>query len=140
MDITVGMFAQICVIILCACAASLTLLDWHLSKKTVHTSAGAVDFKGDRVFAQPDKTFVLDTATFILAVEDIQRVADVDEVLRRVRREVSEKTNGEVVGPEGPCGAVGQLDIIPGALKTEGASDDTGRVAAIDQCSVVAVA
>ncbi len=79
MEITVGMFAQICVIILCACAASLTLLDWHLSKKTVHTSARVVDFKGDRVFAQPDKTFVLDTATFILAVEDIQRVADVDE-------------------------------------------------------------
>ncbi len=111
MEITVGMFAQICVIILSACAASLTLLDWHLSKKSVR-----------------------------MADEDIRRVADVDEVLRRVRRDVSEKTDGEVVGPEGPCGAVGQLDIIPGALKTEGASDDTGRVAAIDQCSVVAVA
>ena len=102
MEITVGMFAQICVIILSACAASLTLLDWHLSKKTVRTSARAVDMKGDRVFAQPDKPFVLDTAAFILAEEDIRRVADVDEVLRRVRRDVSEKTDGEVVDPKGP--------------------------------------
>ncbi len=127
MEITVGMFAQICVIILSVCAASLTLLDWHLTKKTVRTSARAFDMKGDRVFTQPDKPFVLDTAAFILAEEDIRRVADVDEVLRRVRRDVSEKTDGEVVGPEGPCG---------GALKTEGASDHTGRVAAIDQVAV----
>ncbi len=93
MEITVGMFAQICVIILSVCAASLTLLDWHLTKKTVRTSARAFDMKGDRVFTQPDKPFVLDTPTFILADEDIRRVADVDEVLRRVRRDVSEKTD-----------------------------------------------
>ena len=33
MEITVGMFAQICVIILSASAAGLTLLDWRLSRK-----------------------------------------------------------------------------------------------------------
>ena len=35
MEMTVGMFAQICLIMLSTSAASLTLLDWHLSKKTV---------------------------------------------------------------------------------------------------------
>ncbi len=34
MEITVGMFAQICLIMLSTSAASLTLIDWHLSKKT----------------------------------------------------------------------------------------------------------
>ncbi len=34
MEITVGMFAQICLLMLATSAASLTLLDWHLSKKT----------------------------------------------------------------------------------------------------------
>ncbi len=33
MEITVGMFAQICVIMLSASAAGLTLLDWRLSRK-----------------------------------------------------------------------------------------------------------
>ena len=35
MDLTVGMFAQFCLIMLSASAASLMLLDWRLSKKTV---------------------------------------------------------------------------------------------------------
>ncbi len=35
MELTNGMFALICVLILSASAASLTLLDWHLSTKTV---------------------------------------------------------------------------------------------------------
>ena len=35
MEITIGMFAQICLLMLATGAASLTLLDWHLSKKTV---------------------------------------------------------------------------------------------------------
>ena len=35
MEFTVGMFAQICVIMLSASAAGLTLLDWHMSKRTV---------------------------------------------------------------------------------------------------------
>ncbi len=39
MELTVGMFAQICVIMLSASAASLILLDWHLSKKTVRAGA-----------------------------------------------------------------------------------------------------
>ena len=34
MELTVGMFAQICMLMLSASAASLTLLDWHLSRKT----------------------------------------------------------------------------------------------------------
>ena len=34
-EITIGMFAQICLFMLSTSAASLTLLDWHLSKKTV---------------------------------------------------------------------------------------------------------
>ncbi len=32
MELTVGMFAQICVLMLSASAAGLTLLDWHMSK------------------------------------------------------------------------------------------------------------
>ncbi len=35
MEITIGMFAQICLLMLATSAASLALLDWHLSKKTV---------------------------------------------------------------------------------------------------------
>ncbi len=34
MELTVGMFAQICVLVLSASAAGLTLLDWHMSKIT----------------------------------------------------------------------------------------------------------
>ncbi len=33
MELTVGMFAQICVLMLSASAAGLTLLDWRLSRK-----------------------------------------------------------------------------------------------------------
>ncbi len=40
MELTVGMFAQFCLIMLSASAASLTLLDWHLSKKT--SRAGSI--------------------------------------------------------------------------------------------------
>ncbi len=39
MEMTVGMFAQICLIMLSTSAASLTLLDWHLSKKTVRVTS-----------------------------------------------------------------------------------------------------
>ncbi len=39
MEITVGMFAQICVIMLSASAAGLTLLDWHLSRKPARAGA-----------------------------------------------------------------------------------------------------
>ena len=39
MEMTVGMFAQICLIMLSTCAASLTLLDWRLSKKTVRVAS-----------------------------------------------------------------------------------------------------
>ena len=38
MELTIGMFAQICVIMLSASAAGLTLLDWHLSNKTVRAT------------------------------------------------------------------------------------------------------
>ena len=38
MDMTVGMFAQICLIMLSTGAASLTLLDWHLSKKSLRVN------------------------------------------------------------------------------------------------------
>ncbi len=41
MEFTVGMFAQICVIMLSASAAGLTLLDWHMSKKTVRVYVNA---------------------------------------------------------------------------------------------------
>ncbi len=41
MELTIGMFAQICVIMLSASAAGLTLLDWHMSKKTVRVNAHA---------------------------------------------------------------------------------------------------
>jgi hypothetical protein len=41
MEFTVGMFAQICVIMLSISAASLTLLDWHMSKKTVRAGVTA---------------------------------------------------------------------------------------------------
>ena len=40
MELTIGMFAQICVIMLSASAAGLTLLDWRMSKKTVRVNAG----------------------------------------------------------------------------------------------------
>lgn len=39
MELTTGMFAQICVLMLCASAAGLTLLDWRLSQKTVRVIA-----------------------------------------------------------------------------------------------------
>ena len=64
--------------------------------------------KGD-VFAQPDKPFILDTATFILADEDIRRVANVDEVPWRDRMNVSEQTDGEV---DITIGSI--LRIVPG--------------------------
>ncbi len=35
MEFTVGMFAQICIIMLSASTAGLTLLDWHMSRKTM---------------------------------------------------------------------------------------------------------
>ena len=35
MEMTVGMFAQICLLMLSTSAASLILLDWQMSKKTV---------------------------------------------------------------------------------------------------------
>ncbi len=38
MELTIGIFAQICVIMLSASAAGLTLLDWHMSKKTVRVN------------------------------------------------------------------------------------------------------
>ncbi len=38
MELTIEMFAQICVIMLSASAAGLTLLDWHMSKKTVRAT------------------------------------------------------------------------------------------------------
>jgi hypothetical protein len=38
MEFTVGMFAQICVLILSASAISLTLLDWHLSQITARAT------------------------------------------------------------------------------------------------------
>jgi hypothetical protein len=41
MELTVGMFAQICVLMLSASAAGLTLLDWHLSKKTARAGVTA---------------------------------------------------------------------------------------------------
>ncbi len=41
MELTVGMFAQICVIMLAATAAGLTLLDWRLSNKAASASAKA---------------------------------------------------------------------------------------------------
>lgn len=42
MELTVGMFAQICIIMLSASAVGLTLLDWRLSKKIarVHVTTG----------------------------------------------------------------------------------------------------
>ena len=40
MEMTVGMFAQICLLMLSTSAASLTLLDWHLSRKTVRADRG----------------------------------------------------------------------------------------------------
>ncbi len=39
MELTIGMFAQICVIMLSASAAGLALLDWHMSKKTMRADA-----------------------------------------------------------------------------------------------------
>ena len=39
MEMTVGMFAQICLLMLSTSAASLMLLDWHLSKKTVRVES-----------------------------------------------------------------------------------------------------
>ena len=41
MELTVGMFAQICVIMLSASAAGLILLDWRLSRKTARADASA---------------------------------------------------------------------------------------------------
>ncbi len=41
MELTIGMFAQICFIMLSASAAGLTLLDWHMSKKTVRVNVNA---------------------------------------------------------------------------------------------------
>ena len=41
MELTVGMFAQICVLMLCASAAGLTLLEWHLSRKTARAKVSA---------------------------------------------------------------------------------------------------
>ena len=38
MELTIGMFAQICLIMLSASAAGLTLLDWHMSKKTMRAT------------------------------------------------------------------------------------------------------
>ncbi len=38
MELTIGMFAQICVIMLSASAAGLTLVDWLMSKRTARTS------------------------------------------------------------------------------------------------------
>ncbi len=39
MELTIGMFAQICVIMLSASAAGLILLDWHMSKRTARAGA-----------------------------------------------------------------------------------------------------
>ncbi len=39
MELTIGMFAQICLIMLSASAAGLTLLDWHMSKKAMRADA-----------------------------------------------------------------------------------------------------
>ena len=41
MELTVGMFAQICVIMLSASAVGLILLDWHMSRKTVRARVTA---------------------------------------------------------------------------------------------------
>ncbi len=41
MEFTVGMFAQICIVMLSASAAGLILLDWHMSKRTVRAGVTA---------------------------------------------------------------------------------------------------
>lgn len=39
MELTVGMFAQICVLILSTSAAGLTLLDWHMNRRVARVGA-----------------------------------------------------------------------------------------------------
>ena len=41
MELSIGMFAQICVIMLSASAAGLILPDWHMSTKTVRANVNA---------------------------------------------------------------------------------------------------
>ena len=124
MDITVAMFAQICLLILSTSAASLTLLNWYLSKNSVRTKVASM--KASCVSAQLDKSFHLDTSTFMPADEDPRRVTDINKVLRRVRRDVDERTAGQIVGLEAECGPI--------------APDDSGCTDATEKSSVAAVA
>ena len=39
MELTVGMFAQVCMLILSTSAAGLTLLDWHISRRVARARA-----------------------------------------------------------------------------------------------------
>ena len=118
--------------------ASLTLLEWYLTKNTVRTRA--VNIEVDRVFVQPSKPLVLDAANFILTDDDTRHVTNIDDILRRVRRDVDERTDGQINGLDDTRMGVVHSDKIPDAMKTESNSDDSGRVDDMDQRSVVAVA
>ncbi len=77
MELTNGMFALICVLILSASAASLTLLDWHLSRKAAYYKAELEPADNHRAEGAGENEWHMPT-DFIEAARDVLGAIDLD--------------------------------------------------------------